>query len=85
MKTAKKAILLALKLFFSFCVAYVAAIIGRELISYGLFSFVFVMLSVGGGFFHLIKPLGFFPLLLTGLALLIPGLWLSIGYTALAF
>ena len=81
MKTIQKTLSLILKAFVSFCVAYVIALIGQELISYGLFSFVFIMLSVGLGFFSLIKPVKglilFMGLILAGLAL-----WFSNSWTA---
>ena len=56
MKKIKKITLLFLKLFSSFCVAYVITFIGQELIAYNIFSFIFILLSVASGFFYLIKP-----------------------------
>jgi len=56
MKRIKKISLFGLKLFSSFCVAYVLAFIGQELINYNSFSFVFIFLSVASGFFYLVKP-----------------------------
>ena len=40
-------------------VAYVIALIGQELIKYGIFSFVFVMISVTISFLYLVKSSGF--------------------------
>ena len=58
-----------LKGLFSFCFAFVLALAGRELINYGLFSLLFLMLSIGWAFFYLVKPLGFIGILSVGVLL----------------
>lgn len=72
MKKIKKSSLIFFKAFSAVCVSYVLALIGSELISYGLFSFVFLMISITLAFFYLVRPYGFITLLLidTGLVLL---------------
>ena len=64
MKLLKKLALLNLKVFFAFCCAYMIALMGREFISYGLFSFVFLLLSIGLAFFYFIKNYNFITVLL---------------------
>ena len=59
MKGIKKISLLLFKAFSCFCVAYVLTFIGREFLSFGLFSVVFLILSLSLSFFYLIKPYGF--------------------------
>ena len=71
MKRIKKISLLFLKVFSAFCVAYVLAFIGKELISYGIFSFVFLLISIGMAFFYLIKPYGFFIVLCVDVGLIL--------------
>ena len=71
MKKIKKTSLFLLKAFSAFCVAYVFAFIGKELLSYGLFAFVFLLVSIGMAFFYLVKPYNFFTLLLIDMALIL--------------
>ena len=59
MKKFKSISLLIFKILSSFCVAYVLALTSKELLSIGLFSFVFLILSIGLSFFYLIKPYKF--------------------------
>ena len=58
-KKINKITLLVFKIFSAFCVAYVLSLIGQELLSYGLFSFIFLLFSIGWAFFLLIKPYNF--------------------------
>ncbi|MCZ0932328.1 MAG: hypothetical protein OXJ52_04145 [Oligoflexia bacterium] len=69
MKKIKSSSLLVFKALSSFCVAYVLALIGRELLSFGLFSFVFLILSLGLSFFYLIKPYSFSSVFMLNLVL----------------
>ena len=69
MKQVKSISLLMFKGLSSFCVAYVLTLIGKELLSFGLFSFVFLLLSIGLSFFYLIKPYQFFLVLSVDLVL----------------
>ena len=62
--------LLVFKAISCFCVAYVLVLIGKELISFGTFSFVFLILSIGMSFFYLIKPYKFLTILLLDLILI---------------
>ena len=55
MKMAKNILLWLLKGLSGLILAYVAAIFGRELLNYGLFSFLFILLSVTAAFFYLVK------------------------------
>ena len=55
----------------SFCVAYVLTLIGGELLSFGLFSFVFLILSIGLSFFYLIKPYKFLSVLMIDFVLVL--------------
>lgn len=54
-----KIVLWILKGLSGLVLAYVAALTGRELIKYGLFSFLFIVLSVAGAFLYLVKGLKF--------------------------
>ena len=69
MKRVQSISLLIFKALSSFCVAYVLTLVGKELLSFGLFSFVFLLISIGLSFFYLIKPYQFFTVLLVDLAL----------------
>lgn len=86
MKKTKQTILLSFKALTSFCVAYVLAFIGQELISYNSFSFVFIVLSIASGFFYLMKPYKFkgvlmLNLILVGLAFLMR-FYIIVAYNA---
>ncbi|MBC6415252.1 MAG: hypothetical protein GDA46_02545 [Bdellovibrionales bacterium] len=59
MKKLNTVSLILFKAFLSFCLAYVLSFIGKELISYGSFSFVFIFISVYFGFFYFLKPYKF--------------------------
>ena len=69
MKRFKKISVLVFKALSSFCVAYVLALIAKELLSFGLFSFVFLILSIGLSFFYLIKPYKFVTVFVLNLCL----------------
>jgi len=69
-KRLNKIILLTIKLFSSFMVAYVLAFVGQELINYQSFSFIFIFLSVASGFFYLIKPYQWKGVLISNLVLI---------------
>ena len=56
MKKIKKLILITLKLVSSLSVAYVIAFIGKELLAYSSFSFIFIICSASSGFFYFMKP-----------------------------
>jgi len=60
----KKINLLLFKSFSAFCFSYVVALIGQEFISYGLFSFVFLLISLSLAFFYLVKDYKFFGVLI---------------------
>lgn len=70
MKEVKKWSLLIFKLISAFCFAYVLALIGQELMSYGLFSFVFLILSISLAFFYFVKSYGFLGLLIVDCCLI---------------
>lgn len=70
-KQIKKISLTVFKALSSFCVAYVLTLIGRELLSFALFSFVFLILSLSISFFYLIKPYNFLTVLLLDLFLVL--------------
>ncbi len=53
----------------AFCLAYVLALIGQELISYGLFSFIFLLLSISAAFFYLVKGYKFLGVLIVDICL----------------
>ena len=69
MKQVKSISLLIFKGFSSFCVAYVLTLIGKEWLSFGLFSFVFLIISISLSFFYLIKPYQFLSVLFVDLVL----------------
>jgi len=70
-KKIKKFSLFFLKAFSAFCVAYVLAFVGKELLSYGTFSFIFLLISISMAFFYLIKPYGFFIVLCVDIGLIL--------------
>lgn len=80
----KKSGLLVFKGFSAFCFAYVLTLIGQEVLSYGLFSFIFLLLSIGLAFFYLVKPYGFLGVLLIDAFLVIVALSLRF-YVILAY
>ena len=67
----KKPALFLFKALSSACVAFVIALIGQQFISYKLFSFVFIMLSVGLAVFQLLKDYKFYSVLLVDLLLIL--------------
>ena len=71
MQRVKNISLFVFKGISSFCVAYVLTFIGKEFLSFGLFSFVFLILSLGLSFFYLIKPYKFLTVFLLDLCLII--------------
>lgn len=71
MKKIKKISLFLLKAFSAFCVAYVLTFIGKELLLYGIFAFVFLSISISMAFFYLIKPYGFLVVLLVDIGLIL--------------
>lgn len=71
MKKIKKISLFLLKAFSAFCVAYVLTFVGKELLSYGMFSFVFLLLSISMAFFYFVKPYGFLIVLLIDVGLIL--------------
>ena len=85
MKKIKKILLLSLKVFSSLCVAYVIAFIGQELVSYDAFSFIFITLSVGSGFFYMIKPYKLKGVLMVNFALIaiafLMRFYITVAYT----
>ena len=70
-KKIKKITLLLFKGLSAFCFSYVVTLIGQELISYGMFSFVFLLISVGLAFFYLVKNYGFLGVFLVDLFLVL--------------
>ncbi len=54
-RSLRKTSLWILKAASGLTLAYVLAVAGRELLNYGLFSFMFVLLSVTAAFFYLVK------------------------------
>ena len=70
MKKIKKASLLIFKGVSAFCFAYVLALVGQELLSYGLFSFVFLLLSISMAFFYLVKDYKFLRVLMVDVCLI---------------
>ena len=69
MKKMKTMGLLLFKVFSAFCFSYVLTLIGQELLSYGLFSFVFLLISIGLSFFYFIKDYKFSGVLLIDIIL----------------
>lgn len=51
----KKTFLWALKIFSGFIFAWVFTVMGREFINFGLFSFVFLLISLTTAFIYLVK------------------------------
>lgn len=86
-KTAKTIALLSLKVFSCFCIAYVTAFIGQELIAYESFSFLFIFLSIGSGFFYFMKPYKLKGVLIINLCLIATALlmrfYITVAYTPL--
>ena len=71
MKKIKKISLLVFKGVSAFCFAYVLTLVGQDLISYGLFSFVFLLLSISLAFFYLVKDYKFFRILIVDVCLIL--------------
>ena len=84
MKKAKKLSLAFFKGLSALCLAYVLALVGRELISYGLFSFVFLILSISLAFLYLVRGYGFFLVLILDIFLVILAFLLRF-YAAMAY
>ena len=84
MKKIKKLNLLLFKIFSALCFSYVVTLIGQELLSYGLFSFIFLLLSIGLAFFYLIKPYKFFGIFLIDLLLVLLAVFLRF-YVIIAY
>ena len=77
MKKIKKTALLLFKAFSAFCFSYVLVLIGREFLSYGLFSFVFLLFSISLAFFQLVKSYNFLGVLFVDLILALLALLLK--------
>lgn len=71
MKKAKKISLLLFKGFSGFCFAFVLTLISQELISFGLFSFVFLLISIGLAFFYFVRGYKFPGVLVVDLILVL--------------
>ena len=84
MTTLKTLILISLKVFSSVYIAYLLAFIGQELFSYASFSFIFIFLSTGSGFFYFLKPYKIKGLLILN-AVLIALLFLLNIYISVAY
>ena len=63
MNKAKQMSLLLFKVFSALCFSYVLTLIGQELLSYGLFSFVFLLISISLAFFYFVKGYNIFGVL----------------------
>lgn len=72
----KKISLLLFKGLSAFCFSYVVTLIGQELISYGLFSFLFLLISLSMAFFYLVKDYKFFGVLILDICLILIALLL---------
>ena len=48
-----------IKLISGLLLAFILARVGQEFVKYGMFSFVFILISITGGFMALVKPLKF--------------------------
>ena len=70
MKRLKEISLLVFKAFSCFCVAYILTLIAKEFLSFGLFSFVFLIVSLSMSFFYVIKPYKFLTVFLIDLLLI---------------
>ena len=71
MNKVKKISLLFFKGFSAFCFSYVLTLIGQELLSYGLFSFVFLLISIGLAFFYFVKDYNVFEVLVLDIFLVL--------------
>lgn len=80
----KKISLWLAKVFSGFCLAYVLAYAGQEFISYGDFSFVFIILSIMGGFLYLLKGYGFIILFVVDSCLIVLAVLLRL-YVLIAY
>ena len=63
MNKVKQMSLLFFKGFSALCFSYVLTLIGQELLSYGLFSFVFLLISISLAFFYFVKGYNVFGVL----------------------
>lgn len=71
MKKIQKISLLSFKIVSAFCFSYVLTLIGQEFLSYGLFSFIFLLFSIGLAFFYFVKDYKFFGVLLVDIVLVL--------------
>lgn len=76
MPKLKKVSLLVFKGLSAFCFSYVIVLIGEDLISYGLFSFIFLLISISLAFFYFIKKSSFYEVLILDGALVLLALLL---------
>ena len=83
-KSLKRFTLLFLKFVSASFVAYVMAFIGKELINYGSFSFVFIFISIFSAFLYVMKNQNFIGVLITNIILVAIALFLRF-YVILAY
>jgi len=71
MKKTKKTILITIKVLSSLCFAFVLTLVAQDFINFGLFSFIFLLLSLGSAFFYLIKNYQFLGVFLVDISLIL--------------
>lgn len=71
MNDVKKISLFIFKVLSALCFSYVLALIVREFIVYGLFSFVFLILSISMAFFYLVRDMKFLGILVLNISLIL--------------
>ena len=72
----KKVILFVFKGFSALCFSYVLAVLGIEFIGYGLFSFIFLILSFSMAFLYFVKPYGITGLMVVNVVLIFTAIFL---------
>ncbi len=58
-KTPWKIVLSLIKILSGLAIAYTMALVGQEFIKYGIFSFVFILISITMAFLYVVRGYGF--------------------------